>query len=101
VAYISSIERSGIEKGIEEGIEKGRQEGILAVVLNFFEQKFPSLPSSVRERLTALDAPQMEELSQLLAGFSSIPKRLDPNRHRPQRTRAMALLPLWSPMLFP
>jgi hypothetical protein len=74
VTYISSFERLGMEKALT------------TVVLGFFEQKFPSLPSSVRGQLEALNASQVEELSRVLASFNEIEQLttwLDQNNKKP------------------
>jgi hypothetical protein len=57
--YITSIERSGIEKGIEQGIQKGIQKGIqrgeAAMLARFLECKFGPLDAAVRQRLEQAD----------------------------------------------
>jgi Domain of unknown function (DUF4351) len=63
MSYITSIERSGIETG--------RMQERREMVLKFLGQKF-SLTASVRERVEALDADRLEELSDVLLGFNSI-----------------------------
>jgi Domain of unknown function (DUF4351) len=64
MAYISSIERSGIERGREEG----RQE----MLMELLSDKFDDLPESVALRVRELDLEQLRELGRALLGFSSI-----------------------------
>jgi hypothetical protein len=64
VTYISSIERSGIEKG---RIQERRE-----MILKFLGQKLVGLPASLKERVEALDADQLEDLSDVLMSFNAI-----------------------------
>jgi Domain of unknown function (DUF4351) len=64
MAYISSIERSGIEKG---RIQERRE-----IILKFLGQKLVGLPVSLKERVEALDADRLEDLSDVLMGFNAI-----------------------------
>jgi hypothetical protein len=64
VTYITSIERSGIEKG---RIQERRE-----IILKFLGQKLVGLPVSLKERVEALDADRLEDLSDVLMGFNAI-----------------------------
>jgi Domain of unknown function (DUF4351) len=68
LAYISSIERSGIERGLEQGLEQGRRE----MVLEQLNDKFGGLPESIAAPVEKLDVEQLRSLGKALLGFSSI-----------------------------
>ncbi|TSH94531.1 DUF4351 domain-containing protein, partial [Verticiella sediminum] len=59
VAYVTSVERIGIEKGLAQGRLEGRQEGqregrllgMQQILLSLLERRFGPLPQAARERV--------------------------------------------------
>ncbi|GAA5233453.1 hypothetical protein GCM10025795_17170 [Verticiella sediminum] len=51
VAYVTSVERIGIEKGLEQGRGEGRHEGLRQALSSQLERRFGPLPPAARERV--------------------------------------------------
>ena len=66
--YITSIERTGIEKGRKEGRIQGR----LDLVLDLLDQKLEGLPTPVKERVENLTPEQLQALIKMLLSFNTI-----------------------------
>lgn len=64
MAYISTIERFGIQKGLqkglqqgfEQGLQKGKQEGEYMLLLKLLQRKFHVLPAVYCQKLEKADA---------------------------------------------
>jgi Domain of unknown function (DUF4351) len=52
VAYITTAERIGMEKGMQQG----RLEGEYIIILNLLQHKFGEVPAKYRKRLMEADA---------------------------------------------
>jgi flagellar biosynthesis/type III secretory pathway protein FliH len=72
MTYITSIERSGIEKGIEQGIEQGRLQERQEMVLQFLGKKFNGVSPQMQSKVAALGSEQLQELSELLMDAAPI-----------------------------
>ena len=70
--YITSIERTGIEKGRKEGLQEGRIQERLDLVLDLLDQKLEGLPTPVKERVENLTPEQLQALSKMLLSFNAI-----------------------------
>ncbi len=57
MAYLSSLERYGLEQGLQQGLQQG-QAGLL---LDLLELRFGTLPEAVRERVTKAAAEQLRQ----------------------------------------
>lgn len=66
--YITSIERTGIEKGRKEGRLLER----LDLVLDLLDQKLEGLPTPVKERVENLTPEQLQALIKMLLSFNTI-----------------------------
>jgi hypothetical protein len=81
--YITSIERSGIEKGRREGLQEGLQEGIAAALA----AKFGAAGKRLMPRVRAIhDVEQLRALLQAIpdaAGLQEIRDRLPPRSAAP------------------
>ncbi|GAA5232393.1 hypothetical protein [Verticiella sediminum] len=51
VAYVTSVERIGIEKGLAQGRGEGRHEGLRQALSSLLERRFGPLPTHARERV--------------------------------------------------
>jgi hypothetical protein len=64
---IIKAEEKGRQEGLEKGLQKGRQEGLqageLTVLRRVIEKRFGALPSWAREKLAAMPASELEDLS--------------------------------------
>ena len=61
MAYVTSVERIGIEEGREEGIEKGKK-GFQRLLSKQFSRKFQLEPESLIGLFEDLSMEQMEKL---------------------------------------
>jgi hypothetical protein len=50
-------------KGLQEGLQKGLQQGELSILRRLIEKRFGALPSWAGEKLAALSASELEDLS--------------------------------------
>ena len=66
--FLGPIIRNAEQKGRQEG----RQEGELTVLRRLIEKRFGSLPSRAHERLAALSASELEDLSERVLDATSI-----------------------------
>jgi len=60
MAYITSIERIGIEKGVQQGIQQGLQQGESKLLRKQLERRFGVLPTWVSEKLNAATEQDLE-----------------------------------------
>lgn len=60
MAYLSSLERYGLEQGLQQGLEQGLQQGQAAQLLDMLELRFGTLPDAVRERVSKAEVPQLQ-----------------------------------------
>jgi predicted transposase YdaD len=80
MAYLSSIERSGIERGRQEGrqegLQEGRQEGLQEgrqeMILELLRDKFGDLPDAVPAQVAQLNLDQLRALGKALLGFDAV-----------------------------
>ncbi len=56
MAYISTIERFGIQKGIQQGIQQGVQQGEYQFLLHLLKCKFSSVPEKYYQKIISADA---------------------------------------------
>jgi predicted transposase YdaD len=68
MAYITTGERIGYERGREEG----KQEGEQTLILRLLQKRVGELPEKVRERIQNLSLNQLEELGEALLDFTKI-----------------------------
>ena len=61
--YITSVERAGIKQGLQKGLQKGRRQGLRrgerVSLLTVLESRFASVPPVVRERIAAIEVPEV------------------------------------------
>ncbi|MDP1614191.1 MAG: DUF4351 domain-containing protein [Methylococcales bacterium] len=62
MAYVTSVERIGIEKGRIEGLQQGLQQG-QQLVERLLVHRFGLLPEAVRQRLSTATLEQLERWS--------------------------------------
>ncbi len=55
MAYISTIERFGIQKGIQQGVHQGIQKGEYQFLLHLLKCKFSSIPEKYYQRIISAD----------------------------------------------
>ncbi|GAA5235411.1 hypothetical protein GCM10025795_36760 [Verticiella sediminum] len=60
VAYVTSVERIGIEKGLEQGRGEGRHEGLRQALSSLLERRFGPLPPAARERVQTASADTLQ-----------------------------------------
>lgn len=56
MAYVSTAERLGIEKGLSQGLVQGRQEGESNVLIRQLTRKFGAVPVNYQERIQQADS---------------------------------------------
>jgi len=64
--------KRGLEQGREQGLERGRHDGELNLLLRQVERRFGSVPSALRERLTAMSDSEIESVALRLLDARSI-----------------------------
>jgi len=64
------------KRGLEEGHQEGRQEGEMAILRRLIEKRFGKVPGWVGEKLRALSAAELEELSVRLLDARSLEELL-------------------------
>ncbi|MDE3399445.1 MAG: DUF4351 domain-containing protein, partial [Coxiella burnetii] len=72
MAYISSIERFGIQKGLQKGLQQGRQEGEYALLLKLLQRKFHGVPADYRQKLEKADADTLLKWGERLLDANSL-----------------------------
>lgn len=66
VAYVTSIERIGVEKGLEQGLH----EGTLALILRQLKRRFGELDVNLEQQVNKLPLEKLETLGDSLLDFS-------------------------------
>jgi flagellar biosynthesis/type III secretory pathway protein FliH len=64
----------GLEKGLEQGLEKGHEQSLAqlrGVLLQGLEDRFGSIPESVRGKVAAMDS--IQEIAKLIARTATVP----------------------------
>ncbi|MGH9940183.1 MAG: Rpn family recombination-promoting nuclease/putative transposase, partial [Blastocatellia bacterium] len=56
----------GEQRGIEIGEQRGEQHGRLAIIQNHLAHRFGNIPAEAQAQLSALSAPELDELSEAL-----------------------------------
>ena len=64
------------QKGWDEARQEGRQEGDLAVLRRLIEKRFGALPDWASEKLSALPASELEDLSERVLDAKSVEELL-------------------------
>jgi hypothetical protein len=64
------------EEGLQEGLQKGRQEGELTILRRLIEKRFGGLPRWAGEKLAALPASELENLSERVLDAKSLEELL-------------------------
>lgn len=59
MAYLSSLERYGLEQGLQKGLQQGLQQGQAAQLLDILELRFGTLPEAVRNRVATAESAQL------------------------------------------
>lgn len=72
MAYVSSIERMGIEKGRQEGRQTGRQEGEMILLIRLLNHKFGALTPKFKLRIKAADIKTLQRWADRLLEATSI-----------------------------
>ncbi len=65
-------EQRGIQIGEQRGEQRGAQLGRLAIIEQMLIHRFGTIPPEALEQLSALSSPELDRLSAVLLGFSSI-----------------------------
>jgi hypothetical protein len=60
---LGPVFRKGLQEGLQEGLQKGLQRGELSILRRLIEKRFGALPSWAGEKLAALSASELEDLS--------------------------------------
>ena len=61
MAYITSVERIGIEKGLQQGMQQGQRQGEAALLVKLLERRYGPLPGWAHERIEQAERDQLEE----------------------------------------
>lgn len=59
MAYITSAERIGIQRGIEQGMQQGKQHGLQIALLHLLQNKFGQIPASYTQRIEHADTDEL------------------------------------------
>ena len=60
--YITSVERSGLERGRQEGRQEGRVEGTRETLRRIVRARFQTVPEDLERRIVAADESSLEGL---------------------------------------
>ncbi len=60
MAYVSSVERIGIEKGMQQGMQQGVQQGEALALQKLLVRRFGALPASTVEQIANARAELLE-----------------------------------------
>ncbi|NET71945.1 MAG: Rpn family recombination-promoting nuclease/putative transposase [Sphaerospermopsis sp. SIO1G2] len=63
----------GIQEGRQEGIQEGRKESAFNLVIRQLHKRFGELPEEVRNSISGLSLTDLENLSEALLDFTSLP----------------------------
>jgi flagellar biosynthesis/type III secretory pathway protein FliH len=61
----------GLEQGLQEGLEKGRLQGMLTLITHQIERRIGPIGSETQQRISELNADQLERLGDELVDFAS------------------------------
>lgn len=64
--------QQGLQQGVQQGVQQGLQQGEQTIVMRLLERRFGNLPAQLKEQVANLASPQLEELADVLLGFSEI-----------------------------
>jgi predicted transposase YdaD len=64
--------QKGLQNGLQKGRQEGRQEGELTILHRLIEKRFGALPGWAREKLMALPASDLEDLSVRVLDATSV-----------------------------
>ncbi len=64
------------QKGLQKGLQRGRQEGELAVLRRLMEKRFGTLPKWAGDKLAALSASELEDLSERVLDANNVEELL-------------------------
>ena len=59
MAYVSTIERFGMERGFKQGIEQGMQQGKGGFLMDLLKYKFHNIPENYHQRLSAANSEEL------------------------------------------
>jgi len=71
VIYREILEE-GEQRGEQRGIQHGERLGRLAIIQQMLTHRFGNIPPELQEQLSSLSSPELDRLSAVLLGFSSI-----------------------------
>jgi hypothetical protein len=66
----------GLQEGRDEGLQTGLRTGEIAVLRRLIEKRFGALPRWAAEKLAALSAPELEDLSERVLDARSVDELL-------------------------
>ena len=72
VTYQDILQRGlqqGVQQGMHQGMQQGMQQGKSEMVLRLLTHRFGPLEAAVKARVTQLEAPQLDQLSEALLDF--------------------------------
>ena len=72
MAYVSSVERIGIEKGIQQGMQQGMQQGEALALQKLLTIRFGAIPSDTVGRITAASPDQLDAWLNLVMDAPSL-----------------------------
>ena len=62
MAYITSVERIGLERGREEGREEGRDEGKREALRRIVRARFQAVPAALERRIAEADGQALDQM---------------------------------------
>ena len=68
--------QEGRQEGLQQGLQEGLQEGELTILRRQIEKRFGTLPSWASEKLSALQRPELEDLSERVLDAQSLDELL-------------------------
>jgi hypothetical protein len=79
MAYVTSIERIGIEKGVQQGLQQGLQQGESRLLKKQLERRFGDLPTWASDKLNSAAEQDLESWGEAVLTAPSLDAVFDNN----------------------